>query len=162
MPQRVDRRVQRTRDDIFRAFRALVMERGYDEITASDIAERANVGRSTFYSHFRNKDDVLVSSVDPLLGIVADALSGDGVEAQLHRVIAHFWDMRAVGRVILAPPTGDVLTAVLADRIRSTDSASAAFRAGGFMFVVRAWISGRIDMTTDEIRRWLMSVGRCD
>jgi AcrR family transcriptional regulator len=39
----------------------LTLERGYDHITVQDILDRADVGRSTFYAHYRDKDDLLVS-----------------------------------------------------------------------------------------------------
>jgi AcrR family transcriptional regulator len=54
-----DRRVRRTRELLRRALLSLIQERGYDRITIQDILERADVGRSTFYAHYRDKDDLL-------------------------------------------------------------------------------------------------------
>ncbi|MEV6277112.1 TetR/AcrR family transcriptional regulator [Nocardia sp. NPDC051832] len=62
MNESVDRRVRRTRQLLHRALIELMLERGYDRITVRDILERADVGRSTFYTHFRDKDDLLVVS----------------------------------------------------------------------------------------------------
>ncbi|HEX2911470.1 MAG TPA: TetR/AcrR family transcriptional regulator [Chloroflexia bacterium] len=56
-----DRRVKRTRQLLREALFALILERGYDDITVQDILERADVGRSTFYTHFYDKDDLLLS-----------------------------------------------------------------------------------------------------
>lgn len=42
----------------------LVLERGYDLVTVQDIIDRADVGRSTFYSHFRDKEDLFLSGFD--------------------------------------------------------------------------------------------------
>lgn len=61
-----DRRVSRTRSQLHDALLALVIERGYDAITVQDILNRANIGRSTFYLHFRDKDDLLLSGMDSL------------------------------------------------------------------------------------------------
>jgi AcrR family transcriptional regulator len=61
-----DRRVQRTRQLLQDALVALILEKGYQKITIQDIIDRANVGRSTFYSHYRDKDDLLLSGFDEL------------------------------------------------------------------------------------------------
>ncbi len=56
-----DRRVSRTRRLMLDALMALIEERGYEKITVQDILDRADVGRSTFYAHFRDKDELLLS-----------------------------------------------------------------------------------------------------
>ena len=60
MPK-TDRRVQRTREVLQHALIDLIRERGYDMITIQDIADRANVGRTTFYLHYDSKDELFVS-----------------------------------------------------------------------------------------------------
>ncbi len=54
-----DRRVRRTRELLRSALLSLVQEKGYDRITVQDILDRADIGRSTFYAHYRDKDDLL-------------------------------------------------------------------------------------------------------
>ena len=44
----------------------LTLERGYDHVTIQDILDRADVGRSTFYAHYHDKDDLLVSEFEAL------------------------------------------------------------------------------------------------
>ena len=61
-----DRRVQRTRQLLRNALVSLILEKGYQKITVQDIIDRANVGRSTFYSHFHDKQDLLFSGFDEL------------------------------------------------------------------------------------------------
>jgi AcrR family transcriptional regulator len=58
-----DRRVQRTRNMLFEALLDLMVEKGYDAITVQDIIDRANVGRSTFYSHFLDKEQLLLENL---------------------------------------------------------------------------------------------------
>lgn len=59
-----DRRVQRTKRTLREALIALILEKGYDQVTVQHIIDRADVGRSTFYSHFENKDKLLLSGFE--------------------------------------------------------------------------------------------------
>ncbi len=60
MPK-TDRRVQRTRTLLQQALIELLGEQAYEAITIQDIADRANVGRTTFYLHYTSKDDLLLN-----------------------------------------------------------------------------------------------------
>jgi len=62
----VDRRSIRTRNALREALIQLIGERGWDAIAVQDLCERANVGRSTFYSHFPNKDALLLGGLEDL------------------------------------------------------------------------------------------------
>lgn len=55
----MDRRQQRTRQAVYKAFTDLLRCRSYNSITVQEIIDAANIGRSTFYSHFETKDDLL-------------------------------------------------------------------------------------------------------
>lgn len=63
---KTDRRVLRTQKLLSEALVALILEKGYQKITVQDIIDRANVGRSTFYSHYRDKEDLLASWFEEL------------------------------------------------------------------------------------------------
>ena len=65
-----DRRIQKTLGFLHEALGALIREKPYDEIVLKEILDRANVGRSTFYTHFRDKDELLASSIQQMLLIV--------------------------------------------------------------------------------------------
>ena len=59
MPEKkTDRRSNRTRRQLSSALVDLVKEKRFDDITVQNVIDRADVGRSTFYSHFRDKDDL--------------------------------------------------------------------------------------------------------
>lgn len=56
----VDRRVQKTKKLLSDALVSLIVEKGYDDVSISDIIDRANVGRATFYAHYENKEQLLL------------------------------------------------------------------------------------------------------
>ncbi|MGW6143008.1 TetR/AcrR family transcriptional regulator [Streptomyces sp. NPDC055140] len=53
---------------------ALFDERGYEQTTVDEIAERAGVGRTTFFRHYRSKEDVIFPDHDRLLALIKDRL----------------------------------------------------------------------------------------
>jgi AcrR family transcriptional regulator len=63
----LDRRIQRTRQVLREALFELIIERGYEKIAIADITERANIGRSTFYLHYQEKEDLLKASLRSLM-----------------------------------------------------------------------------------------------
>jgi AcrR family transcriptional regulator len=58
---RPDRRVSKTRKALKDALTDLILEKGYEAVTVQDVIDRADVGRSTFYAHFIDKDDLLMA-----------------------------------------------------------------------------------------------------
>ena len=59
MARKDDRRIQKTRKALRDALHSLVLDRGYDDLSVQDITDKANLGRATFYLHFREKDELL-------------------------------------------------------------------------------------------------------
>jgi AcrR family transcriptional regulator len=59
--QKIDRRSQRTYRLVGAAFTELMLEKPYEEILVQDILNRAGIGRTTFYAHYFDKEDVLNS-----------------------------------------------------------------------------------------------------
>jgi len=78
LKKREDARVRRTRDALGDALVALMQEKPFDTITVQDVLDRAKVGRSTFYSHYSDKDDLLMSDAEEFFESVAMMLSERG------------------------------------------------------------------------------------
>jgi AcrR family transcriptional regulator len=57
---KVDRRIQRTRQALRGALLELIKEKGFEAISVEEITERANLGRATFYLHYKDKEDLLL------------------------------------------------------------------------------------------------------
>ena len=55
----MDRRVKKSRAAIYQAFLSLLHRKSYEAITVQEIIDLADVGRSTFYSHFETKEALL-------------------------------------------------------------------------------------------------------
>jgi AcrR family transcriptional regulator len=70
-----DRRVRRTRELLRQALLALIQEKGYDKITVQDLLDRADIGRSTFYAHYRDKDDLLRAGFEDIRAALAAELA---------------------------------------------------------------------------------------
>jgi len=64
---RDDRRVRRTTRALIQALVDLAIDKGYSAITVQDLLDRADVGRSTFYAHYRGKDDLVIRSFERML-----------------------------------------------------------------------------------------------
>ena len=58
---RPDRRIGRTRKALKEALTDLILEKGYESVTVQNVIDRADVGRSTFYAHFVDKDGLLMA-----------------------------------------------------------------------------------------------------
>jgi AcrR family transcriptional regulator len=68
----MDRRVQKTRKLLQDALVDLVSEKDIESVTIQEILDRANVGRSTFYTHFQDKQELLHSCFEGLGKILED------------------------------------------------------------------------------------------
>ena len=71
-----DRRVERTRTALKHALYELIDEKGYDQVTVEEITERANLGRATFYLHYRDKEDLLLEDVINLVDQMVEETTG--------------------------------------------------------------------------------------
>jgi len=76
MNEKTDRRSQRTRHLLGAALVELIREKDYGTISVTDIIERANVGRSTFYAHYRDKDALFVGELDRVIEILSQRIPG--------------------------------------------------------------------------------------
>ena len=76
--KKTDARVRRTRDALGDALVALMQEKPFETITVQDVLDRANVSRSTFYTHYSDKDDLLMSDAEEFFEAISMALSQHG------------------------------------------------------------------------------------
>lgn len=104
--QKMDARVRRSRDALGDALIALMQEKSFDTITVQEVLDRAGVGRSTFYVHYSDKNDLLMSDADEFFEAISTALSvhrdkSDRV-APVREFFAHVREMRQFFTALVA------------------------------------------------------------
>jgi AcrR family transcriptional regulator len=93
-PARKEARADKTRGALLGSLIRLVHGRRYDQFDVNDIARGAQVGRSTFYDHYRGKDDMIFETMSGMLGVMSEVASGDADFGRLETVLAHFRENR--------------------------------------------------------------------
>src|SRR5215203_1041081 len=76
--KKTDARVRRTRDALGDALITLMQEKPFETITVQEVLDRAHVSRSTFYTHYSDKDDLLMSDAEEFFEAISMALSQHG------------------------------------------------------------------------------------
>lgn len=173
---KTDRRSLRTRQLLMRALVELMRRKRYHAITVQEIADHADVGRSTFYAHFTDKDDLLVDGVHSLLasldGDVTELTGSDtallyptlallhhlGAQADLYRIMA-----KDRGLTLFLTALHDDIAATLAARLTARlDPAArpaippallAAMITSMLITAVRTWIEGGLTTPAETVDR---------
>jgi AcrR family transcriptional regulator len=172
-PETPDRRVQRTRTSLRNALISLAREKPYGSIAVKEILARANVGRSTFYMHFHDKDELLDCGIYEMLGSIRRrSSSGAGLDQViafsrpiLEYIAAHRRpdgpSMPHQGRLIMHDRLEDVLTHRITEDLamvmRRRQSAPAMptdllarHVAATFVLVLNWWVDSEVMLTPAE------------
>ena len=75
---KVDRRVERTRNAIICAFKEMIIEKEFKDITIKELAERANINRKTFYLHYESMEEILFDLSIELTDQIFESLNNKG------------------------------------------------------------------------------------
>jgi AcrR family transcriptional regulator len=157
-----DRRVKRTRAALIGAFDHLVLSGRRKPIRVADIVAEANVGRSTFYEHYKGADDIHMAALARPFATLADAAAGAGDEARLAALLAHFWENRQRARQSFMGRIGDktsrLLAAMVEDRLRGAEGAlaiplrlAALQLAEAALAPIRGWVTAEAPCTAQAL-----------
>lgn len=172
--RRADRRVEKTKRALFEALVELMVEKGYEAISVADIAERANVGRSTFYAHYADKEDLLQESLQGLRQHLTTATPPrQKADVPVHPALAfslpmllHVQEVRdlfcALAGKQQGAPVHSQLHVMLADLVQEALDAENIATAqpsvlmaeaivGGFLSVATWWMNGHEELTAEEV-----------
>ncbi len=174
--RKVDRRVQRTKQLLREALVALIREKGFESLSVQDIIDRANVGRATFYAHFDNKEDLLLSGLEGLrsslkelqaLALARGSTADDRLFGFSRELFAHVDSYRDVframagdrggalirqvfGRILVDLVRGDVGTMVPRPGAGSIEPV-VQFTAGALFGLLMWWLEARARPSAAEM-----------
>jgi len=106
----MDRRVQKTRTLLHKALMSCILEKKYESITVQEILNCANVGRSTFYMHYGDKDELLLDGLQNVRNLLqsAQATATASLGKSYEKIIGfslamfeHVYEYRRVNRALL-------------------------------------------------------------
>jgi AcrR family transcriptional regulator len=174
-----DRRIQRTRALLLSALLDLIVERGYEDVSVQDIVDRANVGRSTFYKHFLDKRELLLTGVAGLQDLLIQQGAARASSAALSErllpfslpLFQHVQGNIRFCRALLGPDSGAIveprIQRILAELVqkelaaRVSSSAKPAipldvvvqYTVSAFLGLLRWWMEQPAPCAAEEIDR---------
>jgi len=163
-----DRRVRRTHDALRAALLELILEHGFEATTVLQITERANVGRSTFYAHYADKEDLLQGSIEGLRAWLEEHMDADADQRQteVHPALAfclpmleHAADSKPLfaamigrrGGQLLVELTHDMWAALVRARWPGADEIGVQAIAGAFGSTLAWWLTSAPHLTAAEV-----------
>ena len=170
MSDRQDRRSQRTRHLLSEALVELIREKDYNAITVSDIIDRANIGRSTFYAHYHDKDDLLVGELDRVIEVLSKGLAHEPVQENSFfpslGLFRHVGEQHELYKALVWGPGIELLfkhvQKSLSDRVEQGLQESgkefdiqipvlANFIAGSFLTLLKWWLDNRMPYSPEQM-----------
>jgi AcrR family transcriptional regulator len=170
MSDKQDRRSQRTRHLLSEALVELIREKDYNSITVSDIIDRANVGRSTFYAHYHDKDDLLMGELDRVIDVLNQHIPHEGREENSFfpslGLFRHVREQYELYKALVWGPGIDLLIKhlqkSLSKRIEQGLQGSgnefdipmpilANFVAGSFLTLLKWWLENRLVYSPEQM-----------
>jgi AcrR family transcriptional regulator len=154
-PNLADRRVRKTREALYAAFAALIVEQGYDAMTVQDVLDAADIGRSTFYAHFSGKEALLRFGFERFRAdLSVDLAAGDRL-ALIASIVQHVRAHAGLYRALVGGSAGaivrEALHALIRDAVRDELGRqpepdldlelTAAFIAGGLVAAIERWLA---------------------
>ena len=146
-------------EKILHAFRDLVLERPYDDISVTDVVRLAGIGRSTFYEHYAGKRSLLIASMGWLLDILVLCSSRKGEKEAVEFLVSHMQQNRDIGRVLMNSSASFHICRALAEKIveqNAVTTLEGTGMASSYMGVIRSWLTDELRCTEAEMVNWML------
>ncbi len=175
----MDRRQQKTRKAIFKAFRTLLERKRYDRITVQEIIDEADVGRSTFYAHFETKEMLLEAMCSEIFFHVFEhdpcpwAGRDEELEGKLSHTLWHVRDSQNDLAAILLSDSGEVFMGYFKRHLCTLFEAHLDVfgedlprdflvhqLSTGFAETVKWWVGRKFKETPEEVAGYFMRMFR--
>jgi AcrR family transcriptional regulator len=153
-----DPRRRRTRQDLMAAFFSLVLSQRYHEIRVGDVLARSGVSRSTFYEHFRNKDELLAASLEGPFQTLAHLVGEQADVNKVRAILEHFWQNRALARSLFQ---GAALRIVRYTLVVHVENALSPAQRSRLRIPARLAAHGLADGLFSPIVAWLLGDAKC-
>jgi AcrR family transcriptional regulator len=171
--QKADRRSQRTYRLVSSALAELLSEKPYEEILVQDILDRAGIGRTTFYAHYFDKEDVLESMTEQILSMFMDQIANSTTSQRVVpslELFEHIYQspnqhFRALMRGRAGEPLWEAIQTALSRTIEPTLSTLYAERnspsvpvtvvsqylAGAFLTLLKWWVAAGMPYPPEQM-----------
>lgn len=151
----MDKPASDTRLAIVAAFNRLVLSTRRARPPIAQLLREASVARSTLYSHFDDRDSLLLEAMKGPLSVLASALLRDGRDEQLVGLLEHFWEQRRGALDIFQGKFALRVVRALAELfmemsigLERNDAIRLADSQVGF---IRLWVSGETPSTSEAL-----------
>ncbi len=171
----MDRRQKKTRNAIFKAFSRLLEKKKYENITVQEIIDEANVGRSTFYSHFETKDYLLKSMCSDIFDHI---FKGDDpsckpeyntLQGKLAHILWHLNDHKSDVLGILLSESADIFMKYIKEylfmlfkmhinefNIDVPEEFLVNHLVGSFSEAIYWWVKNKMEIPSEDIAKYFM------
>ena len=173
-----DRRVRRTKKELKKALTALILEKGYDDVSVQEIIDRADVGRTSFYTYFKSKEDLLLQNLDDLENMFLPNQENSADDFSL-KMFQHLQENWRLARLLLGnkkiPLVRNYVQNILLkyyknqyqERFGKTKTefeieGAAVFTSGALLSLTLWWLGMKKPVSPEEMHRLFMELTSAD
>ncbi len=178
----MDKRESKTRSALYEAFRICLLSKDYSEISVTDLLNQSGISRSTFYAHFKSKEDVLKGVCDEIFDHVFAAThkkeedhdfsssSSFDYKRMITHVFYHFFDEKELIQTILKSEAAPIFVEALKKRslplLGAAVKSHTYYKDGipeemqihqlseSFVSLIRFWVEGGCSLTPEELTNY--------